>query len=116
MVNTTVPVQTLLVLSPSASIFLPMLHTCMSMTTLYTIIQIQILVLFPSPPQNMCKNWMLQYKGKIYCRYYIKFIIKFQVRALHLLKTCLSFLPENIYFTCNKNIKASKNCDIKRML
>lgn len=52
MVNTTVPVQTLLVLSPSASIFLPMLHTCMSMTTLYTIIQIQILVLFPSPPSK----------------------------------------------------------------
>lgn len=69
-----------------------------------------------SPLQNMCKNWMLQYKGKIYCRYYIKFITKFQVRALHLLKTSLSFLPENIYFTCIKNIKASKNCDIKRML
>ena len=54
MVNTTVPVQTLLVLSPSASIFLPMLHTCMSMTTLYTIIQIQILVLFPFPPFKTC--------------------------------------------------------------
>lgn len=116
MVNTTVPVQTLLVVSPSASIFLPMLHTCTSMTTLYTVIQIQTLALFPFPPlQNTCKNWMLQYKEKIYCRYHIKFMIQFQVRALRLLKTNLSFLLENIYFTCIKNIEACKDCDIERM-
>lgn len=93
----TVPGRTLLVVSPSASVFLPMLHTCMSMTTLYTVIQIQTSVLFPfSSLQNTCKNWMLLYQVKLYCRYYITFIIKFQARALHLLKTNLSFLLENI--------------------
>lgn len=65
MVNPTVPVQTLLVLSPSASVFLPMLHTCMSMTALYTVIQKLVLVLFPfSPTTRHSKNGCYNIKGR----------------------------------------------------
>lgn len=56
-VNTMIPVQTLLTVSPSASVFLPMLHTCTSMTTLYTARQKQTLALLPFFfPQYTLKN------------------------------------------------------------
>lgn len=72
-----------------------------------------ISIIFFLPFNNTCKEWMLQYKRKIYCRSYMKFIIKLQVEALHLLKTNSSFLLENLYFTCIKMSKPARTTRLK---